>query len=346
MKAKYIDFREEFDDLKFNEIGQAIRDGKLVVFPTETVYGIGANGFDEGAVKNIYVAKGRSSDNPLILHISDLDMLSKITTYITSVEKKLIDAFFPGPFTIVLNRNPLVPDAVTGGLDTVAVRMPSNEIANKIIAHAGVPIAAPSANISGKPSGTLVSDIIDELGDKVDYIVDGGMCNIGLESTVVRVIDDIPTILRPGKVTREDIMNVVGKVAVDKHIFEKCNFDEKVLSPGMKYRHYAPNTKCVMVYSEDNENMVTKINDIIKDVPNSLVISTSANINKYKSKYILDVGAKDNLEEISQNIFTTLRKVDSYNVDLVVIEGVSKNGLGLAIMNRLIRACEYNYIEC
>jgi len=346
MKAEYIDFREGYDNLNLNKIGQAIRVGKLVVFPTETVYGIGANGLDENAVKNIYTAKGRSSDNPLILHISSLDMISKITTNINSVEKKLIDAFFPGPFTLILNRTNIVPDVVTGGLDTVAVRMPSNEIAKKIIESAGVPIAAPSANISGKPSGTIVSDIIDELGEKVDYIVDGGMCNIGLESTVVRVIDDVPTILRPGKITKEQIMEVVGKVAIDKHIFEKCNSQEKVLSPGMKYRHYAPNTKCIMVYSEDNEKMVEKINNTLKDYPNSLVISTSGNIHKYNSKYILDVGAKDNLEEISKNIFTTLRKVDSYKVDLVIIEGVSKDGLGLAIMNRLIRACEYNYIEC
>lgn len=346
MKAEYIDFREGYDNLKFDEIGQAIHSGKLVVFPTETVYGIGANGLDETAVKKIYIAKGRSSDNPLILHISNIEMLSKITNNINFVEKKLIDAFFPGPFTLILNRTSIVPDVVTSGLDTVAVRMPSNEIAKKIIESAGVPVAAPSANVSGKPSGTIVSDIIDELGDKVDYIVDGGMCNIGLESTVVHVIDGLPTILRPGKITKEQIMEVVGKVAVDKHIFEKCDFNEKVLSPGMKHKHYSPSTKCMMVYSDDNEKMVDKINDTLKDYPNSLVISTSDNIHKYNSKYILDVGAKDNLEEISKNIFTTLRKVDSYNVDLVVIEGVSKNGLGLAIMNRLIRACEYNYIEC
>lgn len=346
MKAEYIDFRGTYDNVKIEELGQALRDGKLVVFPTETVYGIGANGLDENAVKKIYVAKGRSSDNPLILHISSLEMLPKITTNINSVEKKLMDAFFPGPFTLILNKTSIVPDVVTGGLDTVAVRMPSNEIAKNIIDSAGSPIAAPSANISGKPSGTIVSDILNELGNKVDYIVDGGMCNIGLESTVVRVIDGLPTILRPGKITKEQIMEVTGKVAVDKHIFEKCNLDEKVLSPGMKYRHYAPSTKCIMVYSDDNEKLVEKINDTLKDYPNSLVISTSDNIHKYNSKYILDVGSKNNLEEISKNIFTTLRKVDSYNVDLVIIEGVPKDGIGLAIMNRLIRACEYNYIEC
>lgn len=254
--------------------------------------------------------------------------------------------FFLGPFTIILNRTNIVPDEVTGGLNTVAIRMPENIIARKIIEASGFPIAAPSANISGKPSGTIVSDIIQELGDKVDYIVDGGACEIGLESTVVHVINDIPTILRPGKITKEQILEVTGKVLIDEHVFEKCDVTKKVLSPGMKYKHYAPNTKCIMVYSNNNTSLVSKINEILKDTPNSLVISTSENVSNYNAKFTIDIGHKNNLEEISKNVFTTLRKVDSYNVDLVIIEGVSKTGLGLAIMNRLIRACQYNYIEC
>ncbi len=259
--------------LIFQKLVKLFALGKLVVFPTETVYGIGTNGLNENAVKKIYEAKGRNSDNPLILHICDYNMLSKITKNISSVEKKMIDTFFPGPFTLILDRTDIVPNIVTAGLDTVAVRMPNNEIARKIIEASGVPIAAPSANISGKPSGTIVSDILDELGNKVDYIIDGGPCNIGLESTVVRVIDDVPTILRPGKITKEEILNIVNKVAIDKHVFEKCSSNQ-VLSPGMKYKHYAPNTKCILIYSKDNNKLVEKINDIIKDTPNSLVIST------------------------------------------------------------------------
>lgn len=346
MRAKYLDLTGTNDYSCLKDVGLAIANGDLVVFPTETVYGIGTNGLDELAVSKIYKAKGRSSDNPLILHISDLDMLNLIAKNISNVEKKLIDAFFPGPFTLILERTSIVPNVVTAGLDTVAVRMPSNNIARTLIEYTGVPVAAPSANVSGKPSGTNAHDIIDELEDKVNYIIDGGNCNIGLESTVVMVIDGVPTILRPGKITKEDILNVVGKVAVDKHIFEKCNSSEIVLSPGMKHKHYAPNTKCVMVYSKDNSKLVNKINSLVLDNNNVLVVSTSENINNYKSKYILDVGSKYNLDEISKNIFSTLRKVDSYNVDLVIIEGISKEGLGLAIMNRLIRACEYNYIEC
>lgn len=346
MKTKYIDLRDNNDYSILKDVGTLIKNGGLVVFPTETVYGIGANGLDEVAVSKIYKAKGRSSDNPLILHISNLDMLSSIAKNISSVEQKLIDAFFPGPFTLILDKTSLVPNIVTASLDTVAIRMPSNTIAKKLIDYAGVPIAAPSANISGKPSGTNVEDIMDELSGKVDYIINGGSCNIGIESTVVRVIDDIPTILRPGKITKEDILKVIGKVSVDSHIFEDCNEGDIVLSPGMKYKHYAPNTKCIMVYSKDNTKLVNKINAIASDNTNCLIISTSENISNYNAKYVLDIGSKFNLDEISKNIFSVLRKVDSYNTDLVIIEGLSKDGLGLAIMNRLIRACGYNYIEC
>lgn len=350
---KYIDLKnidineENFNnqDLKF--AGNIIKSGGLVLFPTETVYGLGANGLDASAVKKIYLAKGRGSDNPLILHISDMDMLDKIATNISNVEHKLINAFWPGPFTLILNRTLLVPDIVTAGLDTVGIRMPSNKIANKLISYAGVPIAAPSANISGKPSGTNISDIFSELSDKVDCIIDGGSSEVGLESTVVRVVDDLPTILRPGKITPEDIRKVIGCVKIDEHIFSKISSNEKVLSPGMKYRHYAPNSKCVLVYSENNTLLINKILELSDKYKNPLILSTTENISSYTNKNLLtiNIGHKDNLDEIAQNIFTTLRQVDKFNPDIVFIEGVKQEGLGLAIMNRLIRACEYNYIS-
>lgn len=350
---KYIDLKnvnlndKDFDneDLKF--AGNVIKSGGLVLFPTETVYGLGANGLDASAVKKIYLAKGRSSDNPLILHISDMDMLSKIATNISSVEYKLIDAFWPGPFTIILNRTSIVPDTVTAGLDTVGIRMPSNIIANRLIAYSGVPIAAPSANVSGKPSGTNISDIFSELSNKVVCIIDGGSSEVGLESTVVRVISEVPTILRPGKVTPEDIKNVVGTVKIDEHIFSKIASNEKVLSPGMKYRHYAPNSKCVLVYSENNSLLVDKILKLSHEYNNPLILSATENIATYHKENLLtiNIGRKNNLEEIAKNIFATLRQVDKFNPDIVLIEGVKQEGLGLAIMNRLIRACEYNYIE-
>ena len=341
----YIDLKNitDYSDLKV--VGKIIKNGGLVLFPTETVYGLGANGLDENAVKKIYKAKGREQDNPLILHVSNFDMVSKIAKNITDIEYTLMKTFWPGPFTIILDRTEIVPDIVTAGLDTVGVRMPSGKIAKELISYAGVPIAAPSANISGRPSGTNISDIFEELSDKVDYIVDGGECEVGLESTVVRVIDGIPNILRPGKISPEDIKKAVGIVKIDEHILKDIEIDEKVLSPGMKYKHYAPKADCILVYSEENEKMIKKIQELTKKYTNPLVISCNENAKYYDAKNKILYGSKENLNEIAQNIFKDLRKVDSFKPDIVIIEGVKKDGIGLAIMNRLIRACEYHYIK-
>lgn len=361
-KDKYLDLRDiknVSEYLKLEKAGQIIKNGGLVLFPTETVYGLGANGLDAEAVKKIYTAKGRNSDNPLILHISDIEMLGKIAKDISDVEFSLMNAFWPGPFTIILNKTDLVPSVVAGGLDTVGVRMPSNEIARNLIKFSNVPIAAPSANISGRPSGTNIEDIYQELGDKVDYIIDGGDCNIGVESTVVRVIDGVPHILRPGKITAEEIQEIAGNVIIDKHILGKLEADSKVMSPGMKYKHYAPNTKCVLVYDKDNSTLQNKIKDIIDNCLSQkqkpLVMCLSENAKYFKDVYskelnkdnsnnveIFDMGVS--LDDMSKSIFTDLRKADKCNVDLIIIQGVSPNGLGLAIMNRLLRACNYNVI--
>lgn len=341
----YLDLTNCQEYTKLQDAGKIIADGGLVLFPTETVYGLGANGLNEEAVKSIYTAKGRSSDNPLILHISDYEMLKTISQNISEVEYKLMNAFWPGPFTIILERTPIVPNIVTSGLNTVGVRMPSNKIAHNLIKYSGVPIAAPSANISGKPSGTNLDDISEELFNKVDYIINGGNCDIGLESTVVRVIDNIPHILRPGRITTEQLKSVAGDVIIDEHVLGKLEKNQKVLSPGMKYRHYAPQSKCILVYSKDNSKMVDKINELLSEYENPVVISCAENMEMYNIENKIDIGSKKNLEEISKNLFTDLRKVDKYNPDIVIIEGVEKSGIGLAIMNRLIRACEYNYIE-
>jgi len=340
---KILDIKNSNEYEKIEEAGNIIKNGGLVLFPTETVYGIGANGLDENAVKKIFIAKGRKQDNPLILHVSDYEMLKEISKDINETEQKLIEEFWPGPFTIILERTEKVPDIVTGGLTTVGIRMPENIIAQKLIKYSNVPIAAPSANISGKPSGTRIEDILEELKEKVDYIIDGGECKIGLESTVVRVIDNIPHILRPGKITAEQIKKVAGKVVIDEHILNKIDLQEEVLSPGMKYRHYAPKTECMLIYSEDKEKMVNRIKEEIKKYEKVLIISTEENVLKYDCENIIKMGS--DLEEISKNIFKILRQVDNYKVDKVIIEGVEKKGLGLAIMNRLIRACEYNFIE-
>ena len=343
MKSKYADLKQNKDLNKIREAAIEIQKGNIVLFPTETVYGIGANALDENAVNKIFKAKGRASDNPLIVHISNIEMLDELVKKVGKLEKKLIDNFWPGPLTIIFDRKECVPNVVTARLNTVGIRMPSNEIARKFIELANVPIAAPSANISGKPSGTKIEDIIDELDGKVDYILDSGMVDIGVESTVVRVVDNKVHILRPGKITVEDIQSLGIEVIIEKQIMEECAPQEKVMSPGMKYRHYAPNTKCLLIYSENIDKLVDRINQEIELEKNVLVLGRTSNLEKYNTENKLDMG--DSLEEISKNIFTLLRKVDLYNVNLVIIEGVKKEGLGLAIMNRLIRACEHNYIE-
>ena len=343
IKSKYIDMKNDNNYEKIKEAAESLKNGKLVLFPTETVYGIGADALNEEAVKNIYIAKGRASDNPLIVHISNLEMLKDLVEEVGQVEQKLIDKFWPGPLTIVFNKKTIVPDIITGGLNTVAIRMPSGEIAKKIIEYSNVPVAAPSANISGRPSGTIIEDILDELDGKVDYIIDGGKVDIGLESTVVRVIENTVHILRPGKITKEDIEKLGINVFIEKQILDNYNPKEKVMSPGIKYKHYAPTTKCLLVYSKDEDKLIDTINKNIEG-KKAVVICKTNNVNKYFADNILPMG--NSLEEISSNIFTLLRKADKLNCEIIAIEGVEKEGLGLAIMNRLIRACSHNYIEC
>ena len=342
MKTIYINLKEEYDEEKIKEAAKEIVAGNLVIFPTETVYGIGANALNDEACKNIFKAKGRAGDNPLIVHVNNFDMIKQIIEGPNELEKKLLNTFCPGPFTIILKAKSIIPKSVTAGLDTVGMRMPSNKIANKLIEYAGVPIAAPSANVSGRPSGTKIEDILKEFDGKVSTIIDDGMVDIGLESTVVRIIDNKVRILRPGKITKEDIEKLGLEVEIDKNILGKYDGKEKVLSPGMKYRHYAPNTNCMMVYSKNEDAMVNKINELIKD-KKALVVCRDKNYDKYATNYKINMG--NSLEEIAHNIFSILRKVDEYNVDIVIIEGMEKEGLGLALNNRLLRACEYNYLE-
>lgn len=325
-----------------------IRNGEIIIFPTETVYGIGANALDENAVGKIFAAKGRPSDNPLIVHLADRNKIEDVAQDITEVEQELIDNFMPGPFTLILKRKPIIPDIVTAGLDTVAVRIPENIIAKGIITYSGVPIAAPSANISGKPSGTKIEDIRKELEGKVSAIIDGGETKIGLESTVVKVVDEVPVVLRPGKVTPEQIKEVIGRVRIDKNILGTLNKDEVVESPGMKYKHYAPETSCKLVYCKDELDQIFYLKKFIKQYDGDVVV---IGVEEHKEKLYLDderfisVGKKDNLDEYARNIFSALRKADKIKSSKIIIEGVKMEGLGYAIMNRLIRTCEHDFFE-
>ena len=343
--TKLIDFKKNINDNDLNEIKNIILNNGIIVFPTETVYGIGANIYSEEAIEKIFKAKGRPNDNPLIVHISNMDMLDGLVSKVDDISLKLMDNFWPGALTIILPKTNKVSNSITASLDTVGVRMPSSAIALKIIEACNEPLAAPSANISGKPSGTNIEDIYNELNNKVDAIVDGGNTDIGLESTVVKVIGDTVHILRPGKVTKEDIASIGLKV-FDNNINAKIPEDEKVMAPGMKYRHYAPTAEAILVFSEDNEKMIGKIKDIINQNKNKkiIVIASTENKEKYNTRYLI-MGSKNDMEEISQNIFSLLRKADQEEPDLIIIEGVKSSNIGTAIMNRLLKACSHNYIE-
>jgi len=341
-------FKENIKETEIKYVGEVIRSGGVVVFPTETVYGIGANALDEESVLKIFKAKGRPSDNPLIVHIADIKMLEDIVEEVSETENKLMNKFWPGPLTIILKRKGNISNSVTAGLDTVGVRMPNNNIALSIIKEAGVPIAAPSANISGKPSGTRIEDIFEELNGRVDIMIDGGFSEIGLESTVIKVEGEEVNILRPGKISREEIEELGIMVKMDSHIFSDVKEDEIVASPGMKHKHYAPKTQTILLEYDSDENMINKMkkflsNNISKKIA---IICFEEHRTQYEKMGIICIsnGSKNDLNEISRNIFTNLRKVDNLNVDICVVEGVENKEAGTAIMNRLIRACEYSKI--
>ncbi len=338
---KIYDWKQTINKDELNNVVNALYNSNIIVFPTETVYGIGCDAFNDEAVKKIFEAKGRPSDNPLIVHVSNISMLKRCIKNISSIEEKLIDSFMPGPFTLILQKSEIIPHSVTAGLDTVAIRMPNNNIAKEIIESFGKPIAAPSANISGRPSGTRIADIKEELGDKVYALIDGGNTKIGLESTVVKVINNIPVILRPGAVTPEDIKNVVGRVELDKHILAEVSTNEVVESPGMKHKHYSPETKCILINIENERKKIEKINSMLKD--NVAFVGFEKNRKKINSNNFYSMG--ETVEDASQNIFSLLRKIDKLDYDLIIIEGVKAQGLGIALMNRLIRTCAYNVIE-
>ena len=322
------------------KIKQEINNNNLVIFPTETVYGIGANALKEEAVSKIFSVKERARNNPLIVHLKDKEEITKYAYIENNIEKKLIDTFMPGPFTLILKKKDNIPSCVTASMDTVGIRIPINKIAHEFLELVDVPIAAPSANISSRPSGTKVSDIKDEFENLINYIIDGGESAIGLESTVVKVIDNTPVILRPGFITKEDIENVVATCEVSKHVLEQISDKSKVESPGMLYKHYAPKTKCLLVYSQNLNTLKELVKENLDD---KTIILGSEKLEDIPCYKFINYG--NTKEEISHNIFSLLRECDNYDANLIIIEGVDKVGLGLAIMNRLIRTANFNYIE-
>lgn len=323
-----------------NDIKEEILKDNLIIFPTETVYGIGANALSEKAVNKIFAVKTRAKNNPLIVHLKDKSEIEKYAIISNQIEQKLIDTFMPGPFTIILKKKEIIPSCVTANMDSVGIRIPIHQMAHEFLELVNVPIAAPSANISSRPSGTKVDDIKDEFDSLVPYIIDNGEATIGLESTVVKVIDNIPTILRPGFVTYEDIFSLIGSCNIAPGVLTKLDNNTKVESPGMLYKHYAPKTNCILVYSSKIDILKQIIND---NLDHKTIIIGSSKLKDIPCYHFLNYG--DTLEEISHNIFSLLRLADKYEANKIIIEGVKKEGLGLAIMNRLIRTANFNYIE-
>ncbi len=338
---------KEFDNNAADEAAVILKNGGLVAFPTETVYGLGANGLDVTAVKKIFEAKGRPQDNPLILHISNMDMLNSLVTDVPENALKLAESFWPGPLTIVFNKTETVPLETSGGLNTVAIRFPANKAALSIISKAGLPIAAPSANTSGKPSPTQANHVYYDLNGRVDLIIDGGSCTYGLESTIIDITENIPCLLRPGAVTKEMIEEVIGEISVDKCISHAVA-GEKPKAPGMLYTHYSPLADLVIVLG-DYIATVKKINALaLNEQCKTGILATQQTINMYdKNKFVvLSVGDRDKKDTIAANLFNTLRKFDYYGVSKIYAEGFSEEGLGMAIMNRLKKAAGYNMINC
>ncbi len=327
------------------EAGKILREGGLVAFPTETVYGIGANALDEQAVKKIYVAKGRPSDNPLIMHVSDVHILKDYVQHIDDKSKRLIAKFWPGPLTLIFQKKDTVPDIITGGLDTVAVRMPKHPIAHDIIHSAGIPIAAPSANISGKPSPTRGRHVVEDLNGRVDMIIDGGKTTHGLESTVLDMTGDIPSILRPGSITYSMIKAVIGDVSYDNHLEDVTQAPK---APGMKYKHYAPKAPIKIVMGAD-EKVTEYINaqSALHRVEGLKVgvISPVHRVHLLEGDVVLSIGAIDNPEEIGSNLFKILRQFDDMNVDIIYSVDFQGEELNVAIMNRLIKAAGHEIIN-
>ncbi len=345
MKTEYIKLNENFADDELYTAVNAIKSGGLVAFPTETVYGLGADATNPSAAKKIYEAKGRPSDNPLIIHISDPADAEKYT-YTNSIYYKLAEKFMPGPLTVVLPARESIPKETRGGLDTVAVRCPSNLIAARLIALSGVPIAAPSANLSGSPSPTAARHVIEDMGGRIDVIIDGGDCDIGLESTIVSCSSNgALTLLRPGKITLYDLYTITENITIADAVTGALKQDERVLSPGMKYKHYAPSTPLILLdacasraYDYIIKENVKKKAVICYDEDCS-IFSGSENLHIFKFGSITDIEAQ------AHKLFTMLRDIDALGYDKIYAPLPDKDGMGLALYNRMIRAAAYKIIK-
>ena len=329
-----------------------LKNGGLVAFPTETVYGLGADALNSDAAAKIYAAKGRPSDNPLIVHIADTQAVYELAEEVPEQAVMLMEAFWPGPLTIILPKKSVVPDGTTGGLPTVAIRMPSHPTALELIRKSGVYVAAPSANTSGRPSPTTAEHVREDMNGRIDMILDGGAVGIGIESTIIDLTGDIPTILRPGYITKSMLESIIGHVEIDKALIEPDpNLRPK--APGMKYTHYAPKGELTIVEStiqeQDVKKVADKINELVSEKAaqgyNTAVIATEENAHLYACEHILIVGQSSKGETIAAKLYSVLRQCDELGIDFMYSEAFHQGELGNAIMNRLLKAAGHRVIQ-
>ena len=345
------------DEEIYREAGAIIREGGLVAFPTETVYGLGGNGLSGASSAKIYAAKGRPSDNPLILHIAGMEELPALVSDIPDAAKRLAEAFWPGPMTLIFRKSSLVPPETTGGLDTVAVRMPSHPAAQRFIQAAGVPIAAPSANLSGRPSPTTAKHVREDLDGRIDMILDGGPADIGLESTIIDVTEETPVILRPGYIGREALETLLGKVELDQAVFAEPAQGVKPKAPGMKYRHYAPKAEMTLVEGAFAAEAILKeaaasaragrrtgilCSEETKDRYSPLAEELGAEGFSLK---LFCAGRRSDPESIAHRLFGLLRQFDEDGIEVVWAESFDEGGIGTAVMNRLRKAAGYRIMR-
>ncbi len=331
-------------------IGQAadvLRSGGLVGIPTETVYGLGANALDETAVRSIFAAKGRPADNPLIVHVPTPEDAEPLC-FISSASRALMERFCPGPLTLLMPKKPCIPEVVNAGLPSVAVRLPSHPVAQRLLRVCGVPVAAPSANTSGKPSPTTAMHVYHDLNGKLPIVLDGGECQVGLESTVVDMTSDLPTILRPGGVTPEMLLSVLPEVRVADSVLRPLREGERALSPGMRYRHYAPGGQLTLITGSQPNVEALSLRlyyDAVKAGKSARILAFEEHLSAYAGARALSIGRLSEPETIGHRLFAVLRQMDAEGVEALTCEVLPAEGIGLAIMNRLSRAAAFHILN-
>lgn len=348
MKTKvYIINDVKEDEAKIKEAAEIVKNGGTVVFPTETVYGLGADALNASAVKKIFHAKGRPQDNPLIIHVAskNIDLYVK---EVPDVARRLMEKFWPGPLTLILKKNNVIPSVTSANLESIGIRMPDNEIARKLIELSDTTIAAPSANISGRPSPTDFQRCIEDLNEKVDCILGGEKSNIGVESTIVDCTIVPPVVLRPGGITLEMLRGVDPEIQIDKAIMEKPKANLKPKAPGMKYKHYAPNAK-VTIISGERKKTIEKIREMVhynrENGKKVCILTVEENVKEYTEGLSVVMGSSKDLSTVARGLFEALRKCDDLGADLILAEAYEEKGVGIAIMNRLKKAAGFDIIE-